>query len=156
MNKQNLIENIHDGRRELDAAVARISDERKIMVILHGEWSIKDLIGHLGFWEERVVILFNVLRSGDTPEPYEDVDDLNSKAIIRSRNLTLSEVFRIEEAAYKNVLAVIEEATDKELFDPNYFQWTNGRRFEELISDNTWGHYEEHLPEINAWLKRIA
>jgi len=156
MNRKELIDKILASRAQLEEALGQISNERMLMVLLHGEWSVKDLIGHLGFWESRVAALFPLLKVGKTPEPFKDIDALNSQAIDEMRTLSLSDVRRLEKSAYQKILAVIKEASDPELFDPDHFAWTEGRCFEEIISDNTWGHYEEHLPELQAWLKRVA
>jgi hypothetical protein len=53
------------------------------LIVLHGEWSIKDLIGHLGFWEERVVSLFTTLRMGRKPLPSPELDALNAQVLTR-------------------------------------------------------------------------
>jgi hypothetical protein len=156
MNKQELTAKIVSGRALLDAALLHVDEERMPLIVLHGEWSVKDLIGHLGYWENTVVTLFNALRSGKTPDPFPELDALNAKVLAESRKQSLNEVSRQEKTAYQKVLALVKDATEKELFDPSHFAWTGGKPFEEYISDNTYGHYEEHLPELTAWLKRIA
>lgn len=156
MNKQELTTKILTGRTQLEAALSHVDEERMPLIILHGEWSVKDLIGHLGFWENSVVSLFNALRAGKTPEPFPELDALNARVLSESRKQSLSEVRRQEKSAYQKVLSLIKDASDRELFDPAHFPWTEGRPFESFISDNTYGHYEEHLPELTAWLKRIA
>ena len=156
MNRKELIDKILASRAQLEEALGQISNERMLMVILHGEWSVKDLIGHLGFWESRIASLFPLLKAEKTPEPFKDIDALNSQAIDEMRTLSLADVRRLEKSAYQKILALIKEASDPELFDPDHFAWTEGRCFEEIISDNTSGHYEEHLPELQAWLKRVA
>jgi hypothetical protein len=156
MNKQELTKKILDSRKQLDAAVAQISDERMSLVILHGEWSVRDLIGHLGFWENWGASLFATLRAGGTPESIQDMDAINAQALSEMRTLSLANVRRLEKSAYQKVLALLNEASDAELFEPDHFAWTQGRSFGELISDITWAHYDEHFPELLAWLKRIA
>lgn len=156
MNKQDLTAKIVAGRAQLEAALSHVDEERMPLIILHGEWSVKDLIGHLGFWENRIVSLFNTLRAGKTPEPSLELDVINARVLSESRKQSLSEVRRQEKAAYQKILALVKDASERELFDPAHFPWTEGRPFESFISDNTYGHYEEHLPELAAWLKRIA
>lgn len=156
MNKAELTSKVLASRAQLEAALAQISDERMALVILHGEWSAKDLIGHLGFWENRVAFLFTTLQAGKTPEPFQDMDMLNNQAIAEMRTLSLENVRRLEKSAYQKVLALLKQASEAELFAETHFAWTGGRCFGDLIGDNTWGHYEEHLPELQAWLKRIA
>lgn len=155
MNKQELMAEITSGRASLDAALSKVDEERMPLIVLHGEWSVKDLIGHLGFWEDTIVKFFDILQTGKTPEPFE-LDAVNAKALVESRKQSLSDVCKQEKAAYQKVLELVNNTPDDELFDPAHFPWTGGRPFEELIRDNTCGHYEEHMPELSAWLKRIA
>lgn len=147
---------IKASREALEAALARFDDERKQMVILHGEWSVKDLIGHLGFWENQVISVFASLKIGDSPNIFQDVDQMNARALAESRTLSLESVQLLEKNAYEQILQLVQEASDLDLFDPGRFTWTEGRNFEQIISDNTWEHYDEHLPELFHWLKRIA
>jgi hypothetical protein len=156
MNKTDLRNKILASREALEGAFGRISEAQMSLIILHGDWSVKDLIGHLGFWENRVVILYEILSAGNIPEPMQDFDILNSQAVLEMRKLSLAKVKSIELSAFQKVLAIVNDANDSELFKPDHYAWTKGRCFEEIISDNTWGHYDEHLPELVAWLKRIA
>ena len=156
MNRQDLIAKVTSSREDLDAILARFSDERMEMVILHGEWSVKDLIGHLGYWENRVVFLFTSLKKGESPEPIENADDLNKQALTEFHGRSLGEIRQFEKIAYDNIFTIVLDASDQELFDPDCFAWTGGRMFGEIISDNTLEHYEEHVPEMIQWLKRIA
>lgn len=154
MNKHELTAKLLSERTRLDAALSRIDEERMPLIILYGEWSVKDLIGHLGYWENTVITLFNTLRAGNNPEPFPELDAINARVLADSRKQSLSEVQRQEKAAYQKILALIENATDHELFDSTHFAWTKGQPFEQYIADNTFGHYEEHLPELLTWLKR--
>jgi hypothetical protein len=156
MNKQELLDKIVTGRAQLEAALSHIDEERMPLIILHGEWSVKDLIGHLGYWEGFVVTLFNTYRAGKTPEPFSDVDLVNAQVLSQSRKQSLSELRRQEKNAYQKILALLQEASPQELFNADHFPGTKGQPFESIISDNTYGHYAEHLPELNAWLKRIS
>lgn len=156
MNKQELTDKILSGRKQLESTLAYVDNERMPLIILHGEWSVKDLLAHLGFWEERVVALFQVLRAGKTPEPAPELDALNARALTASRKLSVEEIRRQEIKAYQKVLTLVREASQAELFDAAHFPWTEGRPFCDLIADNTYGHYDEHLPEVLAWLKRIS
>ncbi|MCX6069200.1 MAG: ClbS/DfsB family four-helix bundle protein [Chloroflexi bacterium] len=154
MNKHELTAKLLSERARLDAALSRIDEERMPLIILYGEWSVKDLIGHLGYWENILIALFSTLRAGKTPEPFPELDAINARVLADSRKQSLSEVRRQEKTAYQKILALLEDATDHELFDAAHFAWTKGKPFENFIADNTFGHYEEHLPELLAWLKR--
>jgi hypothetical protein len=156
MNRKELISKIFESRNLLEGYIKRVRDDQKELLILHGEWSIKDLIGHLGFWENRIVNMFSLMQDGQSPEPFSDMDGLNLQALQETRAQTLETVVYQERAAYEKILGLVDSASEDELFDPNYFAWTAGASFADMISDNTWGHYDEHAPEIHSWLNRIA
>ena len=156
MNKQEFLTKLHQSRKEFFNEISKINPERMELIILHGEWSVKDLIGHICEWENRVVDLFEVLQANKMPEPIGDMDVLNQTAIQEFRSLSVVVVQEMEEKAFQRVLAILEAGNGDEMFGKEYFPWAEGRSFAEFISDNTWGHYEEHLPEITAWLKRVA
>jgi hypothetical protein len=145
MNKAELLASIRSGRQQLEAALARFSDEQLLAPTLHGGWSIKDLIAHFGFWEGRIVTLYGQLVHGEEPAAAEPpLDELNAQAYARHRTQTLDEVRREEQAAYTQLLAIVVNASDDDLFNPQRFAVTEGRPFVEWIENNTYGHYEEH------------
>lgn len=155
MNRTELLQRIHTGRSELEATLARLVDDRMTAPALPGDWSVKDLLAHLGWWEQRIVSAYHTLLRGEIPDPESEavpVDELNARVFAEHHNQTLAEVRREELDAYQAILSLAETAPEGDLFDPNRFAWTAGRAFVEWISGNTYGHYQEHLPDLEAWL----
>jgi len=145
MNKAELLANIRSGRQQLDVTLTRLSEEQMLVPALHGGWTIKDLIAHFGFWEERIVTLYGQLSRGEEPAANEPpLDELNARAYAQNQVKTLDEVRRAERAAYTQLLAITVNASDDDLFNPQRFAWTQDRPFAEWIANNTYGHYEEH------------
>jgi hypothetical protein len=148
MNKTTLLANLRSGRKQLEVALARFSEEELLAPRLHGGWSLKDLIAHFGFWEGRIVTLYGQLLRGETPDPNEPpLDELNAQAFARSQTKSLDEVRRDERAAYTQLLTIAVEASEDTLFNPFKFAWTQGKPFAEWIENNTFGHYEEHAED---------
>ena len=51
--RQDAVAILEDGQDRLEALFARLSDERFVRRgTIGGEWSAKDLMGHVAFWEE--------------------------------------------------------------------------------------------------------
>ena len=145
MNKAELLANIRAGRQQLDMVLARLSEEQMLVPVLHGGWTIKDLIAHFGFWEERIVTLYGQLSRGEEPAANEPpLDELNARAYAQNQAKTLDGVRRAERASYTQLLAIAVNASDDDLFNPQRFAWTQGHPFAEWIANNTYGHYEEH------------
>jgi hypothetical protein len=150
--KEKLLAQVFAAREELETTLARVPEQEMGTPILHDGWSVQDTLCHLAFWQELATACFAALRAGQTPDPIIDVDALNARILTDFRHLSLEEVREREQAAYQQVLDMIESATEDELFDPGHFTWTNGNPFLTWIENNTWGHYAEHLPELQAWL----
>ncbi len=156
MNKQELKSAILVGRDRLEAVLNLVGDSQKQLIILHGEWSVKDLLGHLYFWQDHVYSEFSLLKSGKSPEKITDYDAINQAEIRKMAPIPLEDVKKMEEESFQRLLSLVDTADDLELFDPNHFAWTNGQSFGDYLYDYTIGHYDEHIPEVIAWLKRVA
>ena len=156
MNKAELLEQMRVGRRRLDAALARVDDDRWLTPELLGGWSMKDLLAHLGWWEGWIVGIYATLLRGEAPYAQhldqKTVDDLNAQALAKYHGQPLAEVRRQEEDAYRNLLAVVEKAPEEDLFDPHRFAWLQGQPLAEWIVNNAYGHYDEHLVDVLRWL----
>lgn len=145
MNKAELLANIRSGRQQLDVSLARLSEEQLLAPVLHGGWSIKDLIAHFGFWEGRIATLYEQLSRGEEPAADElPLDELNAQGYAQSQAKSLDEARREERAVYTQLIALTANASDEDLFNPRRFAWAQGRPFAEWIVNNTYGHYEEH------------
>lgn len=157
MNREELLNEIRAGRQRLEAALAEVDPARVEEVVLHGDWSIKDLMGHLEFWENRVQNLFKILLQGQDPNsvsPDAGLDALNRQAYEANRGRPYVEIRRTEQSAYQSLIHLVQDASEAELFDPQHFAWTGGRMFASWLMDNSSGHFDEHLPELDAWLEQ--
>ena len=159
MNRDDLNLELRTGRDRLDAILAEVDASRAEDVVLHGDWSVKDLLGHLAFWELRVQDIFHTLVDGKVPESVSGqagVDAINHLAYEKYHPRPFAEVRQLEGEAYHSLLKMVAGMSDAELFDPAHFPWTRGQPFSDWILGNAAGHYEEHLPELMDWLGKIS
>ncbi len=150
MNKTELLAHIRSGRAQFESVLASFSDDQLLVPNLHGDWSIKDLIAHIGFWEQHTAKRFSALLRGvKPPDGSLTIDELNAQVYAQNRHKPLTEVRLAEQAAYEQLLLLVENATADDLFNPRRFAWTDGKPFAEWIENNTYGHYEEHLADLS-------
>lgn len=155
MDREELLTRIRDARQELEAVIDRFAPNQLTEPLLPNAWSVKDVIGHIAFWEARMVKLYSILKAGDTPEDgisEETVDELNERVHQENQWLPLGILQLNEKEAYQAILTIAETAPDDDLFDPNRFGWTEGEPFYRLIAVNTYEHYQDHLPDLQAAL----
>ena len=145
MNRADLLAHIRSGRARFESTLAQFSDDQLIAPDLHGGWSIKDLIAHIGFWEQHTAMRFSALLRGvNPPEETLTLDELNAQVYAQNQHKPLVEVRLEEQVAYEQLLLLVENAMDDDLFNPRRFAWTAGRPFADWIEGNTYGHYAEH------------
>ena len=65
MNKDELLLKIRSSRQRLEEALANIRADQMDRVILHGQWSVRDMVGHICFWEDKLLSLYDILSSID-------------------------------------------------------------------------------------------
>lgn len=153
MDRDELLRQIRDGRAELESAMALFGKRDLTEPLLDSGWSIKDIIAHIGFWEQRMVNLYGILSAGDVPKDAidgETLDELNARVLNENRLLPLGIVQINELTAYRALYRVAETAPDDDLFDPGRFAWCEGEPFFNWIVINTYGHYADHIPDLEA------
>ncbi len=156
MDKQELLAEMQAGREKLEGVLAGLSEQEMLEPALFETWSIKDGLGHLEYWERRVAEIYLALRDGrQVPfSGYNTVDELNNSVYAANRDRPLAEVRRDEANAYQSLYTMVENAPEADMSDPGRFAWTNGQPFSEWIEGNSYGHYEEHWPDLQAWLNK--
>jgi hypothetical protein len=151
VNQAGLLARIRLGRAQFESALAQFSDDQLLDPNLPGGWSVKDLIAHIGFWEQHTALRFSALLRGvEPPDEALSQDELNARVYAQNQHKPLAEVRLQEHAAYAQLLLLVENALDDELFDPRRFVWTEGKPFAEWIENNTYGHYEEHQADFKT------
>lgn len=145
-----------DRRRELidreDAAWAELHDaldafppEQLEAPILNEEgWSTRDVMFHIGAWLAEAGRQLERMRMGTFVEPELDVDELNARWLEVSKSVdgeTAKAELMSSRTRMLQALGALPEIT------PEAQEW-----FEE----SGYLHYQEHLPELQAALRREA
>ena len=157
-NKTELLAQLQAGRTAWEALLAQVEPAHWTDVGIEGDWSLKDVIVHIAFWEGRAVKRLQAVARGKTPTPHPviknlDTDDANAWIYDQNEHRPLAEVQAEEQATYQELLATLESVSDSDLFTPGRFPWLDsGLALWETLPSNSYGHYEEHIPPLQAWL----
>lgn len=117
----------------------------------HG-WSARDLIAHLGFWQEVALALARDLAVGETTPNHDALyaewtaegDALNDRKVAEWAALPLAEVrrrFREVPGELRGYLTVVPES-----------RWVKNPANLDHFSGETLRHYDEHLGDLRAIL----
>jgi len=156
MTKEELLQEMRAGHKRLEALLERIPDGRVGEPALPNGWTVRDLLGHLTYWEQFAFDIYTQLKRGETPDHVGDrVDEINALVYTESQRRSFEDLRREEADTFHDLYALVAAAPPEALTDPNHFDWTGGYLLAEVISDNSSGHYEEHLPELEEWVRKI-
>ena len=153
MAKSEFLDRVQRARADWDAAMARIPAEEMARPGFCGDWSLKDVVGHIAWYEREMI---GVLERRDFSG--SDLWDLE----VHERNAAIHEQIKgrplaeaVEEGArtFARLMELLESVTEDELNDPKSFpgmplEWQPWS----VLASNTYEHYEAHLKQARAWL----
>jgi len=130
---------------------AGLSDEQLQAPGVEGEWSVRDTIAHVAWWEEEALRHLPVVLSGGRPPRYSTayggIDAFNRLMAEQWRPLSLTEVRDRAEATHRRLVAYLRGVPPEELGAET--------RFRRRLRLDTYGHYPGHAEAIRAWRERV-
>jgi len=157
MTQIELLEKIRLSRQSLVAVLETVPFERRDEPGVSGEWSVKDILVHLTYWEGQLVTLLFQLRSGAPPSTVHfgtrDVEEVNAAWFQQGRS-------RLWEMAWRDFTGLgtqlprrVQEFNDAELNSTRFHPKLKGQPLSEWIASDSYEHEDEHRAAIEHWLK---
>jgi len=114
-------------------------------------WTRKDVVAHIEWWHRHSAAVLAGLRSGVDPSPDEgddwNIDVHNARVLADNLDRSAADVRAGEASSFEELLATVESATDRELFDEGVQPWF-GQTGVRTVEGDTWDHYTEHRPHL--------
>lgn len=145
-------------RTRWNALLAQVSADRMEEPGVEGTWSVKELIAHLTWYEERVVEgARQVLDTGeytrsDSGLAALTLDERNARIAEQSRARPVGEVLAEAERVFGQLVAVIAACPEDYLNNPRHLGLPDDVVPWILVANNAYAHYREHEQSIRAWL----
>ena len=109
-----------------------------------GEWSLKDLFGHLAFWDEHAVAEIERALAG-LPREDDAWQEMNEADHAARRDRTLPEQRAAMHQAHAALVERLESVAGIE-----------AARIDEAIRVDTYEHYRDHITDIRTWRQRAG
>ena len=157
MTKRELLLSIQNERTAFEATLAGLTPEQMAAPGVMGEWSVKDILGHVAMWEARLVTILYSIERGVAPKMLHgqvQVDQVNAESFSEQRERPLDRVLADFHAVHVQLLMRLEALKERDLSAPKRFEWMEGEPLEKLVAGDTFEHYAEHRPAIEAWRKK--
>jgi len=139
-----LLERIEEAWRQLFAVLDDIPEERLSDPGVIGEWSLKDLFGHLAFWDDHATEEIERALAG-LPREDNAWQEMNEADHAACHDRTLPEQRSAMHQAHAALVERLEGVAGIE-----------AARIDEAIRPDTYEHYLEHIKDIQSWRQRAG
>lgn len=140
--------------------LAQVGIERMDLPGVEGEWSVKQLVAHLTWYEQAVVDgAQQVLTTGRftrrRPEGVS-LDEQNALIAAESQSGSAADVLAEADAVFTRLVALIAACPQDLLNEPGRLGLAEDVVPWMLVANNSWAHYRLHEPSLRAWLEQGA
>ena len=150
MNRQQLLNRLDTAWTAFQASYAGLSDSRLTEPDVAGDWSVKDIIAHVTWWEEEALRHLPLIIAGGQPPRYSvaygSIDAFNAMMSERKRDVPLSDVLAQQHDTHRRLTDFIQSVSED--------QFTRETRFRRRLRLDTYSHYPIHTNAIGEWRQR--
>ena len=153
MNKAAFLETLQTGRAQWEALLAEIDEARMTEPRVEGEWSVKDIIAHVAWYEREMVGILQARALVGSSLWVLPNAERNAAIFDQNRDRSLPDVLTEAQRAYAELLQAAQGLAEDDLIDPSRYRdmpadWVPWK----VLADNTYEHYCAHIPAIRTWL----
>lgn len=152
MKKQQFLDKLEGLWAKFNESFAGLSDDQLTEPGVTGDWSVKDILAHVSWWEEESIKHLPAILQGEQPPRYSrlygGIDAFNALMTGQWRELTLSEVQQRLEATHKQLMDFLHSVPEE--------QYTKETRFRRRLGWDSYKHYPQHTQAIREWRDRSA
>jgi hypothetical protein len=152
MDRQQLLERLDKEWVALEKSYAGLSESELTTPGVTGNWSVRDIIAHVTWWEEEALKHLPHILDGGRPQRYSvkygGIDAFNALMTEEKRGLSLAEVLEQRDETHQRLIDYIQSAPED--------QFTRETRFRRRLRLDTYSHYPKHAKAIRAWRARSA
>jgi hypothetical protein len=133
---------------DLHASYAGLSDAQMREPGVSGDWSVRDVLGHVAIWDGECLAALPAIAAGrDEPssDEWEGIDAFNARKTEELRGMPLDQVRELMDDRHRQLLDYLQGLA------PEGIAPENEAAFRERLASDTWDHYPEHTAAIRAF-----
>ena len=150
MNRQQLLQKVDKAWAEITESYAGLSDSQLREPGVMGDWSVKDILAHVTWWEEEALKhLPLIIKEGRPPRystHYGGIDAFNALMTERKRDLSFADVVHQQDAIHRQLITYLQSVPEE--------HFTQETRFRHRLRLDTYSHYPKHAKAIREWRER--
>jgi uncharacterized damage-inducible protein DinB len=158
---EEIVTRIAAAHRRLLDAIASLSDEQMQAPVLGSNgWSVKDVLAHLAFWDQR---LLHAVKPEGGPDAFrlappiiadilydeQWLETVYTRIHVLNSRRSLHDVRAEFDVTRRRLLTVVASLSPHDVFDPDGLSALLGEPFAPMLL-GAYEHYEEHAEELEA------
>ena len=151
MKTEQLLARLDRAWQDFEESYAGLTDAELLTPGVTGQWSVRDIIAHVTWWEEEALTHLPHILEGVRPPRYSvkygGIDAFNALMTERRAGLSLAAVLRQHDDVHTRLVEYVRAAPE-ELF-------ATETRFRRRLKWDTYHHYPIHAKAIRAWRGQI-
>lgn len=155
MNGEELIEALESSRLRLLEAIEPLDDAELLQPGVVGTLSVRDILLLITVWEAELITGLMRLDQGRKPEhllaALARPEQYSEQRLAENMARTLDRIFDDFQGTYFQLEEWIESFSNRDLTDPNRYQWLNGRPLWQIIRDASFGLLGEYLDDVESY-----
>jgi hypothetical protein len=168
LTKQQVMDTLDAARREWEETLAQVPANRLDEPGVVGEWAVKDIVAHVGYWERwsggHVSAAMNGATATHTdlygvehlPDEVAAMseDEFNQWTYDQFHNRPALQTLMEEQQHYRRLYFSLRAIREADLMAPGRFAWTRDSAVWDYVRGNTVEHWAEHAQSIRDWLSK--
>ena len=143
MDVSGLLKRLDREWQRLVDSIEGLPDDVTVQPGVVGDWSVKDVMGHITTWEEETLKALALMANGERPPRYGDINAFNARESSHKQGLSLKEIRRQLQETHHRLRAYVAAVPERLIATDTPFR----RR----LRMDTYSHYSEHYPQILSW-----
>ena len=128
-----------------------LTDEQMVQPGVTSDWTVKDILAHVSWWEEEALKHLPHILEGQRPPRYSvvygGIDVFNAMMREQKRGLSLFAVRQQMTATHSRLVEYVQSIPEE--------QFTTETRFRRRLRLDTYSHYPIHTRMIHEWREQL-
>lgn len=147
MNRSQLLKRLDKAWEAFKDSYAGLSEDELMRPGVTGDWSVRDMIAHVTWWEEEALTHLPLILEGGKPPRYSvtygGIDAFNAQRTEQNSTLSLAEVLRQQDDTHRRLVEYLLIVPEDQL--------SQETRFRHRLRLDTYSHYPIHAEAIRNW-----
>jgi len=161
--KEKILMELRDIFNRWQVLLSSLSEEQITAPLLPSNWTVKDIVAHMGAWQQASLARAEAALSDSEPkypewwqingpDPDEDVDRTNAWIYEANRDKPWPGVYAEWKAQFSRYLELTSQIPEKDLIEPGRYAWFGNYALSASLMGSL-DHHREHFDMVSTWLR---